>query len=138
MEVRIGARIYTKRSSGSNLRFYDVRAEGVRVQIMCQAQESTSEVPFIDQHEHLRRGDIIGIKGFPGRTSPKTRAEGELSIFAQEVILLSPCLYQLPTERYGFKDQEQRFRRRHLDLIMNDQSRQTLITRSKMIKYIRR
>ena len=138
VEVRIGARIYTKRASGSNLRFYDVRAEGARVQVMCQSQESTSDVPFVEQHEHLQRGDIVGIKGYPGRTNPKTRAEGELSIFAQEIILLSPCLHQLPTEHYGFKDQEQRFRRRHLDLIMNDQSRNTLITRSKIVKYVRR
>ena len=138
VEVRMGGRIYLKRASGTNLRFYDVRAEGVKVQIMCQSQESTSVVPFTEQHEHLRRGDIIGIKGYPGRTNPKTRAEGELSIFAQEVVLLSPCLHQLPTEHYGFKDQEQRHRRRYLDLIMNDQTRNTLITRSKIIRYVRR
>ncbi|KAF2229091.1 lysyl-tRNA synthetase [Viridothelium virens] len=138
VEVRIGARIYTKRASGANLRFYDVRAEGARIQVMCQSQESTSNIPFLDQHEHLRRGDVIGIKGFPGRTSPKNRAEGELSIFAQEIILLSPCLHQLPGEHYGFKDQEQRHRRRYLDLIMNDQTRNTLITRSRMISHIRR
>ncbi|KAI9665819.1 MAG: lysyl-tRNA synthetase [Bathelium mastoideum] len=137
VEVRIGARIYTKRESGANLRFYDVRAEGARIQIMCQSQESTSEVPFIEQHEHLRRGDIIGIKGYPGRTSPKNRAEGELSIFAQEVVLLSPCLHQLPSEHYGFKDQEQRHRRRYLDLIINDNTRNTFITRSKIIRYVR-
>ena len=138
VEVRIGARIYTKRAAGTNLRFYDVRAEGARVQIMCQSQESTSEVPFVDQHEHLRRGDIIGIKGYPGRTSPKNRAEGELSIFAQEIVLLSPCLHQLPGEHYGFKDQEQRHRRRYLDLIMNDQTRNTFVVRSKLIRYVRR
>ncbi|KAK7711573.1 lysyl-tRNA synthetase [Botryosphaeria dothidea] len=138
VEVRIGARIYTKRAAGANLIFYDVRAEGQRVQIMCQAQESASEVPFQKQHENLRRGDIIGIVGFPGRTNPKNRAEGELSIFAKEVVLLAPCLHQLPGEHYGFKDKEQRHRKRYLDLIMNDTTRQTFITRSRMITYIRR
>ncbi|OJD36613.1 lysyl-trna synthetase [Diplodia corticola] len=138
VEVRIGARIYTKRAAGANLIFYDVRAEGQRVQIMCQAQESTSAVPFQQQHEHLRRGDIIGIVGFPGRTNPKNRDQGELSIFAKEIILLTPCLHQLPGEHYGFKDKEQRHRRRYLDLIMNDSTRQTFITRSRMITYIRR
>ncbi|KAK4978413.1 lysyl-tRNA synthetase [Elasticomyces elasticus] len=142
VEVRIGARIYNKRTSGANLCFYDVRAEGARVQVMCQSQESTSERPFAEQHEPLRRGDIIGIKGYPGRTAPRNKIEkgeeGELSIFAQEVTLLTPCLHQLPDEYYGFKDQEQRHRKRYLDLIMNDDVRNTFITRSKMITYIRR
>lgn len=138
VEVRLGGRIYTKRAAGANLIFYDIRAEGQRVQVMCQAQESTSEVPFVKQHEHLRRGDIIGIIGFPGRTNPKNRAEGELSIIAKEIILLTPCLHQLPGEHYGFKDKEQRHRRRYLDLIMNDSTRQTFITRARMVTYIRK
>ncbi|PSK34148.1 Lysine--tRNA ligase, cytoplasmic [Elsinoe australis] len=136
--ICIGARIYNKRSSGANLCFYDVRAEGTRIQIMCQAQESTSDKSFQEQHEHLRRGDIIGIKGYPGRTNPRNRAEGELSIFAQEVTLLTPCLHQLPDEYYGFKDQEQRYRKRYLDLIMNENSRNVFITRSRMITFIRK
>ncbi|EEP76384.1 lysyl-tRNA synthetase [Uncinocarpus reesii 1704] len=137
-QIQIAGRIFTKRSSGAKLIFYDIRAEGVKVQVACQAQESTGDVPFEAQHEHLRRGDIIGIIGFPGRTSPKTRDDGELSIFAQQVILLTPCLHQIPSEHYGFKDQEQRYRQRYLDLIMNDKSRNVFVTRSKMISYIRR
>ena len=138
VEVRVGGRIYTKRSSGSRLVFYDIRSEGVKVQVMCQAQEAAGSVPFEQQHEHLRRGDIIGIVGYPGRTAPRNRPEGELSIFAKEIILLTPCLHQIPSEHYGFKDQEQRYRQRYLDLIMNDNSRNVFITRSKMITYIRR
>lgn len=137
VEVRVGGRIYTKRISGQKLVFYDIRAQGVKVQVMCQAQEATGDVPFPAQHEHLRRGDVIGIVGYPGRTSPKTRAEGELSIFAREIILLTPCLHQLPSEFYGFKDQEQRYRQRYLDLIMNDSSRNVFITRARMVSYIR-
>ena len=136
-EIKIIARIYTKRSSGEKLCFYDVRAEGVRVQVFCQEQYSKSEVAFQAQHEPLRRGDVIGIIGFPGRTNPKNRAEGELSIFAQEIILLTPCLHQLPTEYYGFKDQEERHRKRELDLIMNEATRNTFIARHKIVAYIR-
>lgn len=140
--LRVGARIYNKRASGNKLVFYDVRVEGVKVQIMCQAQEVKGDVSFEDQHLHLRRGDIIGIVGYPGRTAPKTKIEkgeeGELSIFATEVVLLTPCLHNLPDEYYGLKDQEERFRKRYLDLMMNDRSRNILITRSKMISYIRR
>ncbi|KAH8750880.1 putative Lysyl-tRNA synthetase, cytoplasmic [Hyaloscypha finlandica] len=142
-EIRIGARIYNKRASGNKLVFYDVRTEGVKIQIMCQMQEAKEGgVPFEEQHEHLRRGDIIGIVGYPGRTAPKNKIEkgeeGELSIFAMEIILLTPCLHQLPDEYYGFKDQEQRHRKRYLDLIMNDPTRNVFITRSKMVTYIRK
>ena len=105
---------------------------------MCQDQKASSSVPFEAQHEHIRRGDIIGVIGFPGRTAPKTRDDGELSIFAQEVILLTPCLHQIPSEHYGLKDVELRYRQRYLDLIMNDKSRDVFVTRSRMITYIRR
>lgn len=66
--IQIGARVHGKRASGSKLLFYDVRTEGVKVQIMCQAQEVQEGAPTFDaQHEHLRRGDIIGVIGYPGR-----------------------------------------------------------------------
>lgn len=143
VEVRLGGRIYNKRTAGPKLVFYDIRSEGVKVQVMCQSQEATEGgVPFEQQHEHLRRGDIIGIVGYPGRTAPKNKIEkgeeGELSIFATAVQLLTPCLHQLPDEYYGFKDQEQRHRKRYLDLIMNDHTRNVFITRSKMVTYIRK
>ncbi|KAF2201681.1 lysyl-tRNA synthetase [Delitschia confertaspora ATCC 74209] len=136
-EIRVGVRIMTKRASGNALRFYDCKAEGVSLQILCQLQEASGDVPFLEQHEHLRRGDWIGVVGYPGRSKPKNRDEGELSIFAKEIVLLTPCLRQLPTEYYGFKDQEQRHRQRFLDLVMNDATRQTFITRTKIVKYIR-
>lgn len=106
--------------------------------MMCQANNATDPEKFVEVHDTLQRGDIIGIVGYPGRTAPKGRDVGELSIFAREVILLTPCLHLLPTAHYGFKDQEQRHRQKFLDLIMNDRTRETFITRSKIIKYIRK
>lgn len=136
IEVRVAGRIYVKRVSSTKLCFYDIRSGGVRIQVMCQADVATGPA-FEAQHEHLRRGDIIGIIGFPGRTAPKNREDGELSIFAKEVILLTPCLHQIPSEHYGLQDMETRFRKRYLDLIMNDKSRNILLTRAKVIKYVR-
>ena len=137
VEVRLAGRVYTKRASGSKLVFYDIRRKLLGVQIMCQAQEASGSVPFEDQHEQIRRGDLIGVIGYPGRTAPRNRPEGELSIFAKEVILLTPCLHQIPSEHYGFKDQEQRYRQRELDLIMNDRPHDILTARHKITKYIR-
>ncbi|CAO2652253.1 Nn.00g005360.m01.CDS01 [Neocucurbitaria sp. VM-36] len=137
-EIRMGLRVMTKRSASSSLHFYVCKAEGVTIQVMCQLQESKADVPFEKQHENIQRGDIIGVIGFPGRTSPKKGGDGELSIFSREVILLTPCLRMLPTEHFGYKDQEQRHRNRFLDLIMNDDTRKTFVTRSKLIKYVRR
>ena len=143
VEVKLLARIYNKRASGPKLVFYDVRNEGVKIQVMCQLQEAKEGgVPFEKQHEHLRRGDIIGITGYPGRTAPKNKIEkgeeGELSIFATEIILATPCLRILPDEHFGFKDQEERHRIRHMDMIMNPSTLNTLATRSRMVKYIRK
>lgn len=117
--------------------FYDIRAEGVKTQVVCQAQNVAEGVSFEAQHEQLRRGDIVGIVGFPGRSNPKNRPDGELSIFAKEVVLLSPCLHAIPSEHYGFQDKEHRYRQRYLDLIMNDSSRSVFVTRAKVVKYIR-
>ena len=128
----------TKRESGSKLKFYVLKGDGVEVQIMAQAQDAPSVEAFESMHEILRRGDIIGVTGYPGKTAPAKGGEGELSVFATKVQLLTPCLHMLPTEHYGFKDQEARYRKRYLDLIMNDSSRERFRVRSKIIQYIRK
>jgi lysyl-tRNA synthetase class 2 len=70
-EIRIGLRVMAQRISSSALRFYVCKAEGTNIQVMCQLQESKADTPFEKQHENIQRGDIIGVIGFPGRTSPK-------------------------------------------------------------------
>ncbi|KAK3998322.1 hypothetical protein QBC44DRAFT_228194 [Cladorrhinum sp. PSN332] len=147
-KIRIAARIYNKRSSGAKLIFYDIRTAadtrsiGVPLQVVCQAQYVEEGGPsFEKQHENIRRGDVIGIIGYPGRTNPKNKLaagqEGELSIFATEIQLLTPCLHMLPSVRFPFSDGEQRARMRYLDMLWNDKSRETLWQRSRMVRYIR-
>ncbi|VUC28915.1 unnamed protein product [Clonostachys rosea] len=142
--IQLAGRVYVRRSAGSKLFFYDIRNEGARLQVLAQADFTDDKAPpFEEQHVNLRRGDIIGIRGFPTRTNPaKKQGEGdfsgELSISAIEVTLLSPCLHQIPDDFYGFKNSEQRFRQRYLDLMMNDKARNVLITRAKVDTYIRR
>lgn len=143
-DIQLAGRVFVKRSSGSKLFFYDLRSENVRLQVLAQAQDvPEGATDFESQHVNLRRGDIIGVRGFPTRTNPKKKQgegdySGELSIAATEVTLLSPCLHQIPSDHYGFKDPEQRFRQRYLDLMMNDKARNVFYTRAKVDSFIRR
>jgi len=132
--VSIAGRINNVRASGSSLVFFDVLAEGAKLQIL--ADRSKFENP--DDFEHivnlLRRGDVVGARGMPGRAKSKA---AELSIYPKELVLLSPCLHMLPRAGHGVKDQEIRYRQRYLDLIMHDHVRHTFMTRTKIINYVK-
>ncbi|GKT37085.1 Lysine--tRNA ligase [Aduncisulcus paluster] len=121
-------RIVGKRAAGSKLFFYTIQADGVELQIV--ADKRAADGYFFNINKHTRRGDIIGVVGNPGRTK-----KGELSIFATELQLLSPCFHMLPRK---LENPETRSRKRYLDLIVNPANRQTFITRAKIIAHIRR
>ncbi|KLO16944.1 lysine-tRNA ligase [Schizopora paradoxa] len=129
----LAGRIHNIRASGQNLRFYDLHSEGKKVQIMANLQDAKDKEEYKTVHEIFRRGDIVGVKGSPSRTK-----KGELSISPSEMVLLAPNLHQLPSGHFGLKDQETRYRKRYLDLILNDETRKTFITRSRVINHIRR
>lgn len=137
-KVSIAGRIHAKRESGSKLKFYVLHGDGVEVQLMSQLQDYYDEKAYEADHDLLKRGDIVGVEGYVGRTQPKKGGEGEISVFVSRVELLTPCLHMLPADHFGFKDQETRYRKRYLDLIMNKDSRKRFITRSKIITYIRK
>lgn len=77
-------------------------------------------------------GDIVGVKGFAFRTRT-----GEITVHAKELTLLSKSLQILPEKFHGLQDTDTRYRQRYLDLIMNQDSREVFIKRSKIIKEIR-
>ncbi|MCB0369461.1 MAG: hypothetical protein KDD45_08430 [Bdellovibrionales bacterium] len=131
--VSVAGRVTNIRRQGKKLVFYDIKQEAEHLQIMCNENNHKSEREFDELHSSIRRGDIIGIIGAPGRTQTS-----ELSIAAAEVKLLSPCLHMLPEVHTGFKDRENRYRKRYLDLIMNNRTRDTFIMRSKVVNYVRR
>lgn len=130
--VRVAGRIYSKRESGAKLIFYDLRGEGVKIQVMANAGLYENEEKFGKIAERIRRGDIIGCEGHPGKTK-----KGELSIVPKQIKLLAPCLHVLPHLHYGLKDKEKRYRQRYLDLIINETTRQKFVTRAKIIKFMR-
>lgn len=86
--VTVAGRVHNKRESGAKLRFYDVHAEGKQIQIMCQIQDCAEGEDFIAMHDLIKRGDIVGVRGYPGRTAPKGREGGELSVFCHEISTL--------------------------------------------------
>ena len=133
VEVRVAGRIHAIRESGAKLIFYDLRGEGVKLQVMATANSYKSEDQFLGDTGKLRRGDIVGVIGNPGRTK-----KGELSIIPSELVLLAPCLHMLPHLHYGIKDKETRYRQRYLDLIINSDVRKKFQVRAQIISYMRR
>lgn len=77
-------------------------------------------------------GDIVGFRGKPFRTRT-----GELSILADEMKILTKSLRPLPEKWHGLTDIEIRYRQRYLDLIVNRQAREIVVTRSRIISYLR-
>ena len=97
-QVAVAARITTIRKQGK-LIFYDLHQEGKKLQVMCNAQNHKVERDFDELHSTIRRGDVVGVIGRPGRTK-----SNELSIAPGEFKLLSPCLQMLPDPKTGLKD----------------------------------
>jgi len=132
-KVSVAGRVLSKRGQGK-LMFYDLHGEGVKIQIMSDVGSYLGgEEAFNEIHGIAKRGDIVGVVGYPGKSK-----KGELSIFPESITLLTPCLHMLPKGYTGLKNQEVRYRQRYLDLILNNDTRRVFEIRAKIINYIRR
>lgn len=133
-EVAVTGRVITIRGYGKSLVFYDITGDSAKVQIMANKQNYVGSVDFAELHSTIKRGDIVGIIGNPGRS--KT---GELSIRPTDVIRLSYCLHILPdpTDPKTKLTKDTRFRQRYLDLITNDYVKKIFRTRTKIVNFIR-
>ncbi|MDR0857314.1 MAG: lysine--tRNA ligase [Mycoplasmataceae bacterium] len=83
-------------------------------------------------NDYIDIGDIVGIEGTPMKTNT-----GEITVKVKKLILLSKSLKPLPEKFHGLVDEEERARRRYVDLFMNDESLKTFVTRSKIMTQIR-
>ena len=128
-EVAVAGRLMFKRVMG--------KASFCNVQDLqggIQAYVARDEIG-VESYQEFKKmdiGDIVGIKGKVFAT--KT---GEKSIHAEEVILLSKSLKPLPEKFHGLTDTDTRYRQRYVDLIMNEESKEVFIKRSKIISKIR-
>lgn len=96
------------------------------------ARDSVGEDSYKDFKKY-DVGDILGIKG-----TVFTTKTGEISVHAEEITLLSKSLQILPEKYHGLTDTDTRYRQRYVDLIMNEEVKDTFIKRSKVLSSIRR
>ncbi len=128
-EVSIAGRMMFKRVMGK-ASFANIQDRDGRIQIYV-SRDDLGEDNYKD-FKKMDIGDIIGVKGFVFRT--KT---GEISVHAKELTLLSKSLEPLPEKFHGLTDTDVRYRQRYVDLIMNEEVRETFKKRSQIIREIR-
>ena len=127
--VRIAGRMMSKRIMGK-ASFCNVQDLKGNIQSYV-ARDSLGEEEY-KAFKKLDIGDIIGIEGSVFRT--KT---GEISIHAEKITLLTKSLLPLPEKFHGLTNTDTRYRQRYVDLIMNQESKQTLVNRSRIIREVR-
>lgn len=128
--VTVAGRIMTKRGKGK-AGFAHLQDMTGQIQIYVR-QDGVGEEAY-EIFDSADLGDIVGVKGTVMRTQT-----GELSVKATEFIHLTKALRPLPDKFHGLKDVEERYRKRYLDLITSQESQNTFITRSKIIRSMRR
>ncbi|GKS14397.1 lysine--tRNA ligase [Paenibacillus chitinolyticus] len=130
VEVSIAGRIMQKRAMGkaSFAHLQDITGK-IQIYVRQDALGDTKYSAF----DLLDIGDMVGVKG----TVFKTKT-GETSIKVQELEVLTKSLLPLPEKYHGLKDVETRYRQRYVDLIMNQEVKETFILRSRIIQSMRR
>ena len=131
VHVRVAGRVQSIRRMSKKAGFIHLLQNGEKLQLYIR-QDATDEKSF-GLFDGLDVGDIIGAEGYMFRT--KT---GELSVHVESLTFLSKILLTLPEKWHGLEDVELRYRQRYVDLIANPEVRPVFVTRSKIIRSIRR
>ena len=128
IRIKVAGRMRAKRVMGK-ASFAKLEDSSGAIQIFLQQQALG---PAYDEFKGWDIGDVIGAEGTLFRT--KT---GELSVRAEHITLLAKSLRPLPDKWHGIADTELRYRRRYVDLIVNEDSRRVFETRSAIVRYLR-
>ena len=128
--VRVAGRVMSKRKMGK-ISFLDLRDIEGRIQL-CIKKDEVGEDLYKLIHETLDVGDFIGVSGETFVTQT-----GEKTIRVKEYTFLGKSLRPLPEKFHGVTNRELLYRERHLDLIMNDETKKRFLLRSKFIKLMR-
>ncbi len=129
IRVSIAGRMMFKRIMGK-ASFMNIQDRDGRIQVYV-AKDALGDEAY-DDFKKSDIGDIYGVKGYLFRTMT-----GEVSVHAEELVLLCKNLQNLPEKFHGLTDTDTRYRQRYVDLIMNPEVKDTFIKRSKIIKEIR-
>ena len=129
-EVVIAGRIMTKRRNGK-AGFFHIQDKHGQIQIYIRLDNVGEEAYDLFKASDI--GDIIGIEGYVFKTNT-----GELSIYATNYLHLVKALKPLPEKFHGLTDIEERYRRRYVDLIMNEDARKIAFARPKIIRGIQK
>jgi len=127
--VIVAGRIMTKRSFGK-LSFCSLQDVKGSIQIVIQKEGSPEAA--VDLFKKIDAGDIVGVKGNPIRT--KT---GELSILASKLFILTKSILPLPDKHHGLQDDEEKLRKRYLDIIMDEEVKNIFIKKQRYNAAIR-
>jgi lysyl-tRNA synthetase, class II len=128
-KVIVAGRLMTIRDMGKAA-FFTIQDQSGRIQIYIRLQEMNEKAQ--KSFKLVDIGDFVGITGFVFKTQ-----KGELSIHTTDFQILCKTLEPLPEKYHGLTDVEMKYRLRHLDLIMNEDSRKVFVTRSKIITAFR-
>src|SRR6187402_3647385 len=123
-EVRVAGRVLGRREMGK-LVFLDLVDRSGRLQLLCD----TARTGELDVH----LGDLVGVSGRPAKSR-----RGEPSLAVDELTVLARNRSPLPDTFHGVTDQETRYRKRYLDLLMNDDARELFLLRARIVSSIRR
>jgi lysyl-tRNA synthetase class 2 len=121
---RLAGRVMARREMGK-LVFLDLVDRSGRIQLMCD----TGRIGEVDVH----LGDVVGVVGKPAKSR-----RGEPSLAVDELIVLARNRSPLPDTFHGLTDTETRYRKRYLDLLMNEESRDLFLLRTAVVSSIRR
>lgn len=128
--ARVAGRVVTVRSHGK-IGFAHLQDGSGRLQIYLRLPELSERERLV--WEHLDLGDIVGAEGVLMRTRT-----GELTVKVESLTMLTKALRPLPDKHAGLRDVELRYRERHLDLLVNPESRAVFEARSRIVASLRR
>lgn len=127
--VAIAGRVMGERGHGK-IKFYDLVDQSGKVQLVCKVDHMPAHA--FELLKSVDIGDFLAAQGTVGKTQA-----GEISVFVNDLQLITKSLRPLPDQWHGLKDVEERYRQRYVDLIMNEDVRNVFVTRSKVIKFLR-
>ncbi len=127
---RIAGRLMTLRAMGK-ASFFNIQDQTGSLQCYIKIEEQTEQDR--ESFNLIDLGDIVGLEGYIFKSQ-----KGELSLYVQKFQILTKTLEPLPEKFHGIQDVEIKYRHRHLDLISDPESRKVFVTRTKIIKAIKK